>query len=467
MRFKGTFALLLIAILFGGFIYFYEYKGSEKREALKKTEKRVWRFDAEDIVRVDLASRESRMIAERGDDGQWKITAPQQWLADGDQLNRLASYAARLDNDGVVESDAADLAQFGLAPAGLELRLTAKDGAEYGIAFGENNPAGGFAYSALIGEREVFLVSADAARSFEASAEDFRDRSVFGFERSGVQGVILRNVSGIVELEKDRDDRWWFTGPERREADGPAVRGLLNALHLGKIPEFFDEDAGEYVNASLEKPEIDVVLTFGPGNTIKRLVIGPEKSRLQKKSRETARGAAEQSPDDDQEIFLARDDSRNELFFVEKTLVEKLSASAGELRDKTLVPFQRWDVDAIILENAGGTFQFEKVDGEWFLVTPSKKKADWNEINNILDALEKPLVQWIDDPGSLDDYGMNDPSASVILKKGNAVIAECVFGSYTTRGVYAKVNGDSSIKVADTESLELLSEITGKQENAD
>ena len=467
MRFKGTFALLLIAVMFGGYIYFYEYRGGEKREASKKTENRVWQFDVEDIIHVDLTSLEGRMIAERGDDGRWKITAPRQWLADGEQLNRLASYAARLDRDSVVESDAADLARFGLSPARLELRLISKDGREYGIAFGESNPSGSSVYSVLTGENEVFLVSADAARSFEATADDFRDRNVFSFVRSGVEGLILRNPAGVIELEKDRDDRWWFTGSEKREADGPTIRGLLNALNLGKIPEFFDEDAENYANASLDKPVIDVVLTFGPDKSIKRLVIGTEKSGLRKISPETARDAAAEAPADFREIFLARDDSRDELFFVEKDLVDKLSPAAGELRDKTLVSFQRWDVDAIMLENARGTFQFVKIDGGWFFDGPSKTKANWDEINNILDALEKPIVQWIDDPGSLDDYGVETPAARVVLKKGSGIIAECALGRFATRGVYAKVSGDSSIKVANTESLEILSDITGKQENAD
>ena len=452
MRFKGTFALLVIAILFGGYIYFYEYKGGEKREAAKKIENRIWLFDPEDIVRAELASQDDVMVAERGDDGQWKITAPREWLADNAQVNRLTSYASRLDRESVVEPDAADLAQYGLSPAKLELRLTSRDGSEYGIAFGENNPSRNYTYSALIGEKEVFFVSANAAMSFEAAADDFRDRNVLSFERARVDGVILRNSTGVIELEKDRDDRWWFRGTEKREAGGPAVREMLNALQLGKIPEFFDENAEDYINASLDKPVIDVSLTFDTDKAPKRLVIGTEKSKLRTKSPK----AATEDTADFEEIFLARDDSRNELFFVEKDLLDKLSRSAGDLRDKALVPFQRWDVDAIIIENAHGEFQFVKTDGDWFIDGPTKKNANWGEINGILDVLEKPVVEWIDRPASLSNYGVETPTIRVIIKKGNAVIAECAFGRQAENGIYAKVSGDSSIKVADPEGLEVL-----------
>ena len=452
MRFKGTLALLAVAILFGGYIYFYEYKGGEKREAAKKIENRIWQFEAEDIVHIDLRSPDDHMIAERDEKGLWKITAPRQWLADNDQLDRLASYAARLDRESVVEPDATDPAQFGLSPAKLELRLTGKDGRKYGIAFGQNNPAGNYTYSTLIGEKEVFFISANAAFAFESKSDDFRNRNVLSFERNGIEGVILRNPKGVIDLEKDREDRWWFSGPEKREAGGPAVRELLNALHMGKIPEFFDENVEDYKNASLDKPLIDVVLTFGPGKAVKRLVIGTKKSELRGKSPiAPAKDAA-----DDQEIFLARDDSRNELFFVEKDLVDKLSKSAGDIRDRALVPFQRWDVDAILLENTDGTFQFIKTDGDWFLEGPSKQRANWEGINNILDTLEKPVLEWIDRPGSLANYGVETPEIRVILRKGSALIAECAFGKTAASGVYAKVSGDSSIKVADPDGLKFL-----------
>ena len=451
MRFKGTLALLVIAILFGGYLYFYEYKGGEKREAAKKTEKRVWQFDPEDIVSVDLSSQAGRMAAERDENGSWKITVPREWLADDDQLNRLVSYAARLDRESVVEPDAADLAQFGLSPAKLELRLKSKDGREYGITFGENNPAGNYVYAALTGGKEVFFVSSDAARSFDAGAEDFRNRNVLNFDRAGVEGIILRNPKGVVKLEKDRDDRWWFVETEKREADGPAVRRVLNALQQGKIREFIDENAENAKNAaaaSLDKPLIDVTLAFGPGKTIKRLVIGTEKSGPRKKPAEDSDGSPEKFP--------ARDNTRGDLFFVEKDLVDKLSPSANDLRDKALVPFQRWDVDAVIIENTHGKFEFAKTGGDWFLGDPSKKKAGWSEINNILDALEAPVLEWIDNPRSMADYGVETPGVRVVLKKGNRVIAECSFGSPAANGVYARIGGDSSIKVASPEALEAL-----------
>jgi hypothetical protein len=275
--------------------------------------------------------------------------------------------------------------------------------------------------------------------------EEFRNRNVLSFERARVERVTLLNPNGVIELEKDRDERWWFRGPEKREAGGPAVRELLNAVQLGMIQEFFDEIAEDHVNASLDKSVIDIVLSFGQGRDSKRLVIGVEKSRLLKTA-----------SDDFEELFLAKDESRNELFFVDKDLVDKLSRSSNDIRDKALVPFQRWDVDVIVIENSSGKFQLVKTDGDWFIDGPSKNRASWSVINNILDVLEKPVIEWIDKPAALADYGVEAPTTRVTIKKGSEIIAECGFGDTAANGVYAKVSGDSSIKVADPDGLEFL-----------
>ena len=186
---------------------------------------------------------------------------------------------------------------------------------------------------------------------------------------------------------------------EKRAADGPGVRGILNALSMGKIKEFFNENTGDYATPGLDKPLIDVSLTYGKNKAIKRLIIGPEKSRLKKKERKAGRRGRQCGRTDIVEVYLAKDASRPDLFFVEKDLVDKLLKSPNDVRDKTLASIQRWDVDSIELTNTKGSFNFVKLNGEWFFGA-AKKKAKWDAVNGILDAMEKPVKEWIDKPDS-------------------------------------------------------------------
>jgi hypothetical protein len=450
MRFKGTFILLLLCIGLGAYVYFYEIKGGEKREKAKEAENQVWKLDSGDIQQIDIqAASSDHITARRSGDKDWVITAPKSYDADSDELNRIANSASNLRRESVVEENAGNLSKFGLSPARVSLTVRMKNDKEYKIDFGADNPTGSSAYAVLPPGRQVFLVTSSAVGAFDKKLDDLRNHAVLSFEQPEVQSLALKDPKGDVVLDKDSSDRWWIRGNGTVAADGPDVRGILTALSLARVKEFLTGNPEDYSNLGLDKPLIDVSLTYGKNKAMKHLVIGAEKSRIHRKGEKTpapASGAATPA------LYVAKDESRPDVFFVEKDLVDKLTKSPGDLRDKALASFQRWDVDFIALTNTKGTFAFTKSNGEWFL-SDSKKKAKWDAINGILDGLEKPVKELIDKPASASAYGLDKPLIRVILKQGGNVLADCNFGKAAKEGIYAQVKGDPAVKIADLESL--------------
>lgn len=453
MRFKGTLVLLIIVVALGAFIYFYEIKGGAQREKNKEAENQIWKVDDKTIRQMEFSSPNESITAVRRSDTEWALTAPRPLDADSDALESMARSAAALRRESVVDENAQDLAIFGLSPAQTGLKIQTKDGKDYAIDFGNNNPTGSFTYAAFPGQKVVFLVSTSVAGSFNKKLDDLRDRSVLKFEQPEAMSLSVRNPKGSFELVKDNDDRWMFQGIGRA-ADSPGVRGILNAMSLGKIKEFFNENPGDYASLGLEKPFIDVSLTYGKDKSIKHLLIGMEKSRLKRKGvkpaveKITAEGPSS-------EVYLAKDASRPDLFFVEKELVDKLNVASNDVRDKSLASVQRWNVDFIELRNPKGNFSFAKTNGEWFFGAP-RKKARWDAVNGILDALETPVKEWIDKPAQLRDYGLDRPPVRIILKQGGRILADCALGKSAKDGIYAQVQGDPSVKIADPNGLNML-----------
>lgn len=450
MRFKGTLLLLIAVLALGSYIYFYEIKGGEKREQAKESESRFWKIEGNDIQQIELVSPGRLITAVRKSETHWVLTTPLQYDADADELNRLASSASEIKKESVVEEKASDLAKFGLNPPQSGLRIKTKDGKVFALDFGLKNPTGNSAYASLPNQKQVFLVPSHVVNAFEKKVDDLRNRSVLSFDQPETQFLSIKSSKGVFELIKDSDDRWWFGGKGLRAADSPGVRGILNTLSMGKISEFFNENPDHYANLNLDKPLVEVTLTYGKDKAIKRLIIGSEKSKLQAKGKKAA-GAAETAP----VLYLAKDASRPDLFFVEKDLVDKLFIPPDSIRDKALVPMQRWDVDAIVLSNTKGSFVFSKSGGEWFF-GDKKKKAKWDAVNGILDTLEKPVKGWVDNPSSASIYGMDKPGIRIVLKQGSRILAECSFGKAAKDGIYAQIKGDSSIKIADPDGLSQL-----------
>ncbi|MBN2243809.1 MAG: DUF4340 domain-containing protein [Acidobacteria bacterium] len=453
MRFKGTLILLLVCIGVGCFIYFYEIKGGEEREKARESENRFWMTEGKDIQQIELSPKGEKIAAARKNEKEWIIQLPRLLEADSAELDRLADRAAEMKFESILEESGADPAKFGLEPAQSGVKIKTAAGEEYEIFFGDRNPSGDRNYAKVSNRGEIFLVASSLSGAFEKKLDDLRNRSILRFEQPEVRTLAVKNPKDDIRLVKDGDDRWWIEGEGRIAADSPAIRGILNALSLEKIPEFFDEDPGDYANASLDEPFIDVSLTYGEDKALKKLRIGSNKAGLRKRSGEEKPPDAGASSADT--LYLAKDESRPELFFVGQDLVDKLNKSADELRDKALAAFQRWDVDSIILENPNGNFAFTKESGEWFL-GDAKNKADFDAVNGILDALESDALELIDKPGSLSSYGLDKPAVRVVLKQKDRVVADCSLGRTTEKGVYARIQADPAVKVMGPESYEKL-----------
>ncbi len=463
MRFRGTLALLVICAGLGGYLYFYEYKGGEKRDKAKQEENRLWKMDSSSIQQIDIVSPAQHITAVRSGDKEWRITSPRALDADSDELNRMAGTASDISRESVLETNVTDLSKFGLKPAQTALDFKTKDGKEYKIDFGIKNPTGSSNYAVIPGKNEVLLVASYVAGSFDKKLDDLRSHSILPFEQSEAQSLEMQNPKNDMRFAKE-NDRWWYQGKEKWAADSSAVSGILSALSGGRIKEFFDENPENYQNLGLDKPYINVRLVVGKDRAIKHLVIGTEKSKLLKKGEKAPKvepvkkaepEKKEGTSTSSQELYLAKDESRPSLFFVDKDLVDKLLKQPSDLRDKALAAFQRWDIDSIILTNPKGTFSFTKSSGDWVLGS-AKKKTKWDAVNGIMDALEKPVKEFIDTPAALSSYGLDKPTAEVILKQGAAVKVDCVFGKDAKDGVYAQVKGESSVKIADKESLDKI-----------
>jgi hypothetical protein len=465
MRFKGTFVLFLVCLALGIFlllavfgvlgkgVYSYFFENTEQHQKAKEAENQVWKLDDKNIQEIDLAYSSQHITAIKKNDMEWVLTAPQQWEGDSEELSRLAISASILRREKALDQENTDLSKFGLSPAQSSLKLKTKDGKEYAVDFGNSNPSGDCVYARLSNQKAVFLVAGYTASSFNKKVEDLRNHSVLRFEQPEAQTLNIKSPKGKLELIKDANDNWWLAGTEKRAADSPEVRKILNALSMAKIKEFFNDNLGDYINTGLDKPFIDVNLTYGKDKAIKHFIIGSEKSKLKKKGKQESK-APNQLPSP--EMYLAKDESRTDLFFVEKDFVDKLLKSPNDVRDKALASFQRWEIDSIMLANSKGNFNFTKSGGEWFL-GDAKKKAKAEAVNEILDSMEKPIKEWIDKPAPLSTYNLDKPFIHVVLKKGDNVIIDCSLGNAAKNGgIYSQIKGDSSVKVADPEGIGIL-----------
>jgi len=140
MKFKGTTVLLVLFIALGAYVYFAEYRGREAREQKAEAAKKAIQVEPKDITQLTLTYQGMTVTAERKGEKAWVLTAPETVDADSEQLETLASDIARVEREGVVTADAADLKTFGLEPPTNTVLFKTADGKQSELHFGAENP---------------------------------------------------------------------------------------------------------------------------------------------------------------------------------------------------------------------------------------------------------------------------------------------------------------------------------------
>ena len=120
--------LLIIAIFFGGFVYYYEFHSKPEREKIENQKDQIFSFKADDIKVINVRHQNLNLKLERSDDekSEWKLTQPQQINAN----DAVVAFLINLLIDGKPErtfSISADqLSNYGFdtSPTMIEVELS-------------------------------------------------------------------------------------------------------------------------------------------------------------------------------------------------------------------------------------------------------------------------------------------------------------------------------------------------------
>ena len=176
-------------------------------------------------------------------------------------LQNVASLRFEREIEGVGQES---LAEFGLAPPGLTIRVSPAEGAPLTAGFGDETPADGNRYLQL-GER-VLVVSAFARDNFDQSAWDLRDKRVFRLETPAARRLrVTAGEGATVEIVRE-EGVWNIVHPYRLAADpyeaSQFASRLLDAEMTGVAPA---PDEGEEDAFGLGSPRLTAELDLVAG----------------------------------------------------------------------------------------------------------------------------------------------------------------------------------------------------------
>jgi hypothetical protein len=171
---KKTLIVFIIALLVGGYIYFYERKAPTTEERVEKAQ-RVFDFDSEDVRRLSLRKGDCLIVCEKTEE-EWIITEPLKVKADKSKVEGIISVLEFLRVERKLEQKAGEkleTVEFGLDEPRMEVIIDV-EGESLTFIIGDDSPVGRNMYAMCKDRGEVILVRKSLFDDLGKNVEDLR-----------------------------------------------------------------------------------------------------------------------------------------------------------------------------------------------------------------------------------------------------------------------------------------------------
>jgi len=259
----------------------------------------------------------------------------------------------------------------------------------------------------------IYFVESDRPTSEEAAtAKD----SVFELEAEQIEGLRV-TASGETSVLEKQDGAWRLLEPVDAGVAEMEVDAIANALASLQIERVLEEQPTDVTPFGLSEPRIDIGFRQAGEETMRHLRLGDK----------TATGG---------DLYAQiSDDPR--VFLIAGYLEGTFDRSPFELRDKSILEFDRDAVERVEVVRGAETLRATKRDDRWLLEAPARGRADSPAFESLLTRLQtvqmKSIVAEGGAPIDLAALGL-DPSPTRVTVGAGSTHASLAFGTTSDAG---------------------------------
>lgn len=235
MQTRGLYVATAVLIILGGLWYWSQHR-KPAGDTTKSSEAppAILKLAQASITRVALTRKDSPPIVLEKTSSDWQITAPKQVRADQTAVSGLVGTLATLNSERLVDDDASNPAQYGLAPAAVQIDVTENDSKSQKLLIGDDTPTGGAVYVMLAGDPRLFTIATYTKTGLDKSLNDLRDKRLITLAADKISRVELLKKGHDVEFGRNQDE-WQILKPKPLRADSTQVGDLVRQLTDAKM----------------------------------------------------------------------------------------------------------------------------------------------------------------------------------------------------------------------------------------
>ncbi len=243
-----------------------------------------------------------------------------------------------------------------------------------------------------------------------------------GYEADKVEEIKVMSAAGDATTLRKEGGVWKLTQPITAAASESEVSGITSALGQMEVGRVVDENPTNLNDYGLSNPRIQIDFKAAGDKDYKKLLVG------------------DKSPTGS-DIFAKRNDDK-QVFLIPSFQETSVNRTTFDLREKSVLKFDREKVDGIDVTSSGKTLTVAKEGGDWKITKPVQTKADFGSVEGLVGRLQSVQMKSIvaDNPPAADlkKYGLDKPEATVNLSAGSTRATLLIGGKAEDNTIYAR-----------------------------
>jgi hypothetical protein len=147
---RTTLGLVLLAILLGGFVFFYEFQWKSQQEQVKKKQQQLFSFKEEDVKNLKITTPSETITLERSPEPgktKWLMKSPDNVPANDGTVAYLLNLLETEKSERSLTATAPQLADFGLKQPQATIDITLNNQKESKLVLGKQSFDNRFLYA--------------------------------------------------------------------------------------------------------------------------------------------------------------------------------------------------------------------------------------------------------------------------------------------------------------------------------
>jgi hypothetical protein len=217
-----------------------------------------------------------------------------------------------------------------------------------------------------------------------------------------ISELSIKAASGERTVLRKADGAWQEVEPVQVAADQTEVSGITSGLSGLEIQRVVDEAPKDLKQYGLAEPRVDIGFTAAGDKGMRHLYIGDK----------TATGG---------DLYAKLQDEKK-VFLISGFLDTTFNRTSFDLRDKTILKFDRNQADSVQIVTPERTIEMAKTGEEWKISKPVEARGDYGSIEALIGRLQSAQMKSIVTPAAQDlkQYGLDKPEVKATIGAGSA-----------------------------------------------